>query len=602
MARTIKPSAFKGKYSFANFFLLKNRKTTLNQLKIRLTVKNQTVKGATKQIADCPITYNGELVKVATNYFNKDTNRLTGGFENNDLLNLNMYLNELGTKAVNIGDKIYLEKGVIKDTLFKVLLYSNAPILPNKKQEDQKPPAYIAKFYDEENDQEIEYPVSKDQLDNFQAMIDSGLMHVPKNEKIINRYEGSVLVDSKTETEYENSAFESREDFDEQLIDSINPLADMPTAEYFEKGYFDHDNIFHVFISARYPHYKLKGSPNNYVTNKKYSAMVWRLLQYKHDRNPPSKLKDFNVKWCKDFLKYIFEEGFVDSNFKGVDPLRIDPSIWNKPKLFYDRDNYYDVVKWVKGLINSLIKTDIELLPEIRLKDITLSDFIAQYEIKKIDRTPQDEQTLKKPELDKLFHFEFKDERDSLTRDRFILIVAFGGLRINEFNPTNLEVDDDGFGYKIAKYTSSKNKILKEIHNPLNEYSIPILEKHNYIIPFLGTGKVNKTEENQFNTDLKRMAVACGFLKRKVKDKVRDANNKTLRVKTNTPIEKLITSSFARHTISDLLKSHGMSKQELGYFTGHTGRKDTQDSYLDKMFKDVEEKRRLLIKHEVKPF
>lgn len=129
MARIKKPSTVAGNNCYCNILFLKNRPSPTGryQLKLRLTINSQPVKGAQVQKLDCPIIYKDETIRLTEFEFNTETNRATAGFENGELRLFNLYLHELMLKAVAIGDIAYKGKQILTHRIFRDRLYEQVP-------------------------------------------------------------------------------------------------------------------------------------------------------------------------------------------------------------------------------------------------------------------------------------------------------------------------------------------------------------------------------------------------------------------------------------------------------------------------------------------
>ncbi|MBS1949871.1 MAG: hypothetical protein OJF59_002496 [Cytophagales bacterium] len=381
----------------------------------------------------------------------------------------------------------------------------------------------------------------------------------------------------------------------------------MSTAELFEKQLFNKENIFECFIAARF-----KLADGTQVADKP-AAIVWRLLQYRDEIGPSSLVKEFNEEWCKAFFNYLFKEGYYKKSFKGIDPMQYRPKdMWTGEKYYYDSSMKESTVKNFKRLVTSLSSKKVGLLPKIDWDELTRDKVMTKTEIMNIDPIPQDEQILEKPEIDFLFKYGCKNPDLEIWKDRFLLLIMFGGLRINEFNSKNLELRTDGHGEQYVNFKTSKQSVWKEVSNPLNAYSSAILGKYDGQIPFFGeptktkheTYQLRKTDQNLFNQKLRELIVETGRFKRKVKDKQINDESKRLEVGSH-PIEEIISSLFARHSFSSMLRKCGVSVDDIPLFTGHSlgggaGRGEVK-RYLISQYKDYTYKRQKWEERNIKP-
>ncbi|HPM31615.1 MAG TPA: hypothetical protein PLJ60_14870 [Chryseolinea sp.] len=444
------------------------------------------------------------------------------------------------------------------------------------------PPLIRNKLYEKKT----EYVrIDKTVLNEYQKRLKKGFVYDPE---IIKKFNiDTSEVNERYILKLKDEVEQSQKDYRKSLL-SVD--------QKFELGEFDKDNIFQIFICGFYTKF-----PNQ--INK--PSILWRLLEYKANVEPPSHVKDFSVEWSKSFLHYIFRNGVKDTNFRGVDPTNITKDTFKGKRIFYTKDRYADVLKWYKDAVNKL--SALKRLPLIDLKQINIKEFYTQSELKNIDTLTQDEKFITKPELDELLKFNFSTDELNLTRDRFILLLMFGGLRINEFRPDkvktggSLHIEEDGYGGKYVAYYTSHNQKLKEMANPINNYTDLILKKYDYQIPFY-TSKIGKScepNESHFNKSLKLMAKEIGIFKRRVKDKQRDAKGEMTTVKIS--IEDDFSSLYARHSIYPIFKFKEMPKELIMTFVGHSGKRDSSNHYDPKLFKDVAYKRKLIDKYGIKP-
>lgn len=370
-------------------------------------------------------------------------------------------------------------------------------------------------------------------------------------------------------------------------------LAMRPDQRYKE-GHYNKQDIFECFAACWYPN----PATGKEITNAPYQSIVLRLLQYQVNENPSHDIKDFNEKWCKDFLNYLFNAGWVNVNGKSItNPFDFDYSIFKREPVPYLTSTKEKHFKGFRGVVKELGKLGI--LPRVDLSELSIKDFVTNKELADNDSTPRDEQHLTKRELDYLFHFDFKEDELNRVRDIFILQIGFGGLRVNEFNPDNLSIKDSGHGFKMASFRTSHNHKFRIVHNPLNDYTEGILNKYDGHIPFYEKeGIQTGIDENHYNAMLKKIAAKAG-LTRLVKGKLR--NEKQESITDQYPIASLISSLWARKTLSETLHQIGLIEEQIKWFTGHTGKKEVIDHYLKKKFQDVVLKKKLLEQFKFSP-
>jgi hypothetical protein len=249
MPRIKKVSTIQGDHSFCNCFILTNRKSSSSkyQIKIRLTINNQPVKGALVQKADAPVFYNDEPVKLYPADFDLSSNRAIRGYQNGELTRFNLYLHNLMIKAVAIGDDFFKKKAKITHSLFRDLLYKeNVELGSIRERIELNPGKY--KFVTE--------PITVDK-------------------QVLQTFDPSKIIDADTGLPIADDELEDALRIEQGQFDSMlesEAIKKMPTKEIYEKGLFDRENIFHVFGSTYF-------DPKTF--NKFYLKIVFRLFEYR---------------------------------------------------------------------------------------------------------------------------------------------------------------------------------------------------------------------------------------------------------------------------------------------------------------------------------
>lgn len=343
----------------------------------------------------------------------------------------------------------------------------------------------------------------------------------------------------------------------------------------------------------------------------KKRGTLWALLQYCFSSEKPSlEIQSLNYDWCKNFITYIFKIGVITKY--DVDQLdRLSEKYFEGVKSKYSPNTKKDQIKRLMMAIRRLsnyYNLNIDVTDEKNVNRLYES---FKNVTKPEDEAPQNEKFITKYEFDQLYKFTFEDKELELTRDRFILQVMFGGLRISEFYPLKneakkggeLSIQSDGHGKECVSYIASKTGLL--IKNPLTEYTDTILKKYNGI-PFFKDKKGNIIRaDSSYNDSLKKMAKVVGIFDRKVKDNIKDENTKEMK-SIQVSIKEDISSRYARSTAYEVLetlegRTESMSHESAMLFIGHSFGKNESRKYKKTDYVNVQLKRNLIIKYNIKP-
>jgi len=486
------------------------------------------------------VIYQGRTWRFTEGEFNADQNAIRSGTMTNGLLMaFNRFLFEMLHKAVAIGDAAYNSATTLNHATFRTKLYDES--LKELKAIES---VATKKFYKYQRD----------------------------NESII---EGERVTYEKEEFVETYVAREQRKD--------------KPTEEIYKKKIFDKNDIFEVFGATWYPNPDTKKPIANSGT-----SIVLRMLQYKTLANPSKNVSDFNDNWIANFLDFMYKTGWVDTR-QVKDPLNFDPDIFKNspihPVLTATKNKYF---KQITRVARALM--DAKYLPSFEIKT-KFNKLVEEEELKEHNENPREDYALSKPELDKLFYAKIDDSELALTRDQFIFQTMVGGLRINEFNDTNIVKKDDGYGSIYFAYETSKTKKRLKINNPTNHYLQEILKRHNDNIPFLTKGEIAKNVEMKYNTNLVKVAALLN-LDRQIWGK-KKVDKKW--VEGFYPISELFSSLFARHTLIAILQRVKVIQEDRNYFVGHKPKKDTQSHYNPKLYTDHQYKLDIVNEKKIKP-
>jgi len=575
MARNKKASTVAGNNCFCNILFLKNRPSPTGkyQLKLRLTINNQPIKGALVQKLDCPILYNNETVRLSEFEFDTESNRATAGFENGELRRFNLYLHQLMLRAVAIGDNIFKEKATLTHSLFRDLLYKDTVRIDTTKREQLllKPDEYPF----------LTSPlvVDKEVLDNFNP------------EKIIDADSNLPVLaeDLESVLRWEQSNFDS-------IIHS-EELKKMPSEDIYKNNLYKKNNIFELFGSIYYDS-KVPAT---------YHKIVIRLFEYRELKKPIEDIRFLNAGWLIDFFKFLKENGWYQINTSVFDPLKYKPDIFFqlKQKNDYKPKSLNKMIGIVKTLINGKDQFSFHkkgLLPKLDLSDLRLAAITDE----KDEDGTRIEHNLNKEEFDYLYHYKFDKKKiteyqkifneqnksesiiitiDDLTiaKQLFILQVMFGGLR----------------GYvelstcKIIKHNSKEHavtfhqsKVKKTITNPLNVYTEAILKPLNYHIPQLIRHNVREKSKKVTNINLleqhyRSLLQTIGHIINLDRQVLVD-DKKFIHKK----IKDIFNPYFSRKTFGTIMYTElRLNDSEIALFTGHIDKKNQTElssSYVQK--------------------
>jgi hypothetical protein len=428
-------------------------------------------------------------------------------------------------------------------------------------------------------------------------IIDSLELEKQEVDEFMNQYfvknKETGKMESVTDPETGEYVIQSQEDFEEILVDAHSTkergeriqkfkmeIAGMPTKDRYSKGYFNKNDIFEVFAMTYY-------DDKNEITNDFYPKIVIRLFEYKERVNPPSHVRDYNLKWILNFFKWLDENGFYRINTKGFDPLKYDSKIFfrEKQRNQYKGKSLQKMIDIVKNLSATFAK--LKLLPKVTdLDDLTLKSFSK----KKNRAGTRKEYALTKDEFDTIFHHqiltqdivryqsifdqvndskEFKVSVENLqtAKDMFICQTMFGGLRgWHDYKTCSIKKH----AKDILKVCFKVGKKDDAIENPLNAYTKAILSRTGQTIPFINN-------EQHYRSLVKTIV---RFLSETLDRDVKPNKFENEYVKV---YELFQPGWFSRKTFAQILHKIGVEEDDIKLFTGHESEEDELSiSYLDK--------------------
>ncbi len=323
--------------------------------------------------------------------------------------------------------------------------------------------------------------------------------------------------------------------------------------EIYESNDYDNKNIFNVVGQILFlKKTKFKGFSKN------WKSLVKRLFDYRSRAQPKELVKDFNYQWVDDFISFMKENGYSTSHGKNFNPFSYDANQFKGELAKYNDVGLQKFVKNTKEVFSWLMIQE-HLPTTFNIKKI---DY-ANYNLENVKQDTKVEFYLTKPEIDKLFFYDFKDLKEyskkqlSQARDLFICQFYFGGLRSDkELLQYEINILDDGYGgkkvsYLISKATGETNE------NPICSYSELILKKYNFDFEKM------KMDYDSYSKILK-------FIGKKLFDrkiiKYEQFDGKIKKTVTNVNVE--FTSYFARRSFEQVLNIAGVNEVDATAYTG----------------------------------
>jgi hypothetical protein len=344
----------------------------------------------------------------------------------------------------------------------------------------------------------------------------------------------------------------------------LKQIAKMDFNERYAKGYFDKNNIFEAmgFCWSR------KKINNDTHVPDSYKSLIMQLNDFRYNAipKPSANVRDFNSKWIEDFLKFKWDNGYLNIHLKNYDPFSVvdfRDRIESAKRSPYKTNSFESLVKRLKRYVSIIQKNNIIPL-KIDTGAISASDYYTRKTIR--DRYTRINHHLNLEEFDQLAEFDFKDKRLNIARDMFVVAVLAGGLRLNElYKPISIV----GNTIQICR-SKSKNK--KITTNPIYGELKRVFERHG--------GMPSLLDEKDFRKALKEIANTLNF------NRVILDNDTTLHSEKDEPdqvmIKEIFNPYFARKTCVFILNKFGLSEEDIIEFTQHEDRA-TLKYYKDKM-------------------
>ncbi|WP_010178218.1 tyrosine-type recombinase/integrase [Aquimarina agarilytica] len=218
----------------------------------------------------------------------------------------------------------------------------------------------------------------------------------------------------------------------------------------------------------------------------------------------------------------------------------------------------------VRGHINNTYSRNLGLFKTFMFwafsKGYTYNTSFKSFEKKK--RVVTKQIALTKIDLQKLMHFDFKNERLEKVRDVFVFSCVTG-LRFGELRLfTKESIVDNAIILKEEKETEKESRTI-----PLNEVSTHLLRKYDYKLPLIANQKHNEYVKEVFKI--------AGYTDEVVKTTTKGKENITVTM----PFYERISSHTARRTFITMMKKEGLSDKLIASITGHTDMKTLNQYY-----------------------
>jgi hypothetical protein len=515
----------KGNHSSAIFFLYSRQdKEGKHQLKLRLTVDRKTS-------IEIPVIINREKIRVIKNHFN--SGRVTGGYENGSLNNLNLYLARTAVNAINVGDQYCSNRKTLTpqilttelEKLNKVLPVKNTDVVRTIQLDTNSDPNNY------EPERVLNFDINKDDIENFNAS-------------------------------YAGHTFESKEDAEEALVEiNVNAkraeIFKLPVEKIYEHPVWDRDNIFHAFGYIRY------GSKIDAAGDKvpfisfAYQRFFKKLIYYRVNERPSERIEDLNEEWVHNFYRFILK-GFERRLQKVVaNPFVIDNSFKKLPTgnfELYNINTFGEAIhKHMVGYIKQLYLEKI--IPFDFSGHIQPEAFTKQYGGNKssygetiYNITPKEFLTLISADINSL-------ELDK-TRDLFVSQIMMGALRVSNLTGKKIISEIDHFSTIQFKQSKTKTLITNKMLKPVKQ----ILEKYDGVLPAMSDAEYNSNLKSLFkNLHLSRI------INKKIKKL--DGKGETVQ---QYKLYEIISSKFARSSYYVLMGAMGVSIESIAKRAGHS--------------------------------
>lgn len=486
---------------------------------------------------------NNVRIKALTKYF--ENGKITGGYTTDLINQLNNRVHNLQSKLIEYLPTVE----VIDKQLIMNHLYGNTVHGKSKR----------TKY--------ITLPVNHngkviDTLQLTNVEVNELIKPLMSKQTFINSDGKTKTVESIFDAETGEDLIQSEDDLIEVIVQADNDkkiskankarlleIAQMDAKSRYLQGHYDKNNIFDVLGQVLVLN-KSKTKPYS----KNWKAVILKLYQYRERNKPNESIKSLTHEWVINFIQYVKDNGYHRTHVLNFNPLNYDASHLTKGEVYYYNDlTIQKLIKCSKEIFRFFGEEN--LLPEIKVNKIRYDDF----NVGKVFQETEKEFYLSKSEIDKLFYYDFKDEKLTQARDLFICQFYFGGLRPDKelLGKNSINILPDGKGGKKVSYIISKDT--GEVNeNPIVSYSDLTMKKYDYDFEKLRNG----ITYTQYSALLKKIAFI--FDREIIKYEQNDGKLKM----NKTNVNKEFTSYFARRSFEQILNQYGVNHADTTAFTG----------------------------------
>ncbi|WHZ08119.1 MAG: hypothetical protein OJF59_001872 [Cytophagales bacterium] len=433
---------------------------------------------------------------------------------------------------------------------------------------------------------------------------------------ILNSVDPKDFVDNETggfdQEGYELQLLRNKDRFDlekkKSLIQSLTP------EKRFEEGfkyvggryvidhdYFNQNDIIHLLALCRFGK-KYIDARDEYEKISDYDNVWKSILDYWVNGEPSTLVRDFDIRWVNNFLKFMVKNGHIKMNHK----LSSNPFILNKneyrgkERSEFAVGSFSNLCKWIKDYISQLYQ--LKLIPhdfsegisstnyhkfhaayEYEAKHYILpKEFLIVYNAKSaIDKLAPDEfltklnipdhidlkkridagkKTLYSYGLSKTAVNDFKVVKEILVRTShlFACQTFLGALRISDFKDEGKTRFKENQSNLYIQFTQRKTKT--RVLNPILKPVLEICENYydGNLPPRFTDGDYNKYLKLLFRVlDFNRPFI-------NQQPSLKGGYNDV-----ESPLHEIITNRFARSTFVALMTAHGVPDKDIMKWTGH---------------------------------
>lgn len=529
----------KGKHSTAHYFQL-SKPDGLKQVKLRVKIQDYT------SPIDLPLIYEGKKIKLLESQF--DGGRITGGFENGHLVDVNYYMQGQQVRAVNIADDHYIRNVQLTGSQLSALL--------------SRPSKEHAK-----TDAEIAVPVPT--RPRYKPS--------PKDEQELKQ----VLTGKLDMLEYARRG-EARKEMFYKKIEADN--SDDFAKIYKHKESWDDTNIFQLLGYVRYGT-KLDALDHEVpFISKPYKRLYKKLIFYRVNVKPSEHKSQFNAQWVHGFYKFLYQHGFERRLQKvTANPFKIDPTFTlsnTKDKEEYNVNTFgQGIHKHMRGYITVLKKH--KLIDVDFGKDIEVSTFTKKYDGNLSSYGETIYYVTPKEFLACLKH-DVPDKKLNTIRHLFICQVMMGAMRIKNLNGKKIVEQLDHFSminFKQAKVnTLMSNVMLKPVRN--------ILALYNNELPQLKEADYNEGLKSLFKYFVDKKHISDRTITKAIKKLTGESEE-------HYKLHELVSSKFARSTYYVINGMLGVPIEEIAKRAGHSTTDLAMKHYYNKAKENYTEEDRI---------